>query len=130
MLAVPNTPQSKTPVDTSNKPPDAAKGRFDGRWEGTEAGWRISGTVTDGIFVGNIDSCVRTRRDNSRADNVGRIHGQIYPNGTFLGVTEPVTRPEEVRDISGHFPDIKIQARHPAEVGCDDVSLTLQRAPK
>jgi hypothetical protein len=130
MLTVPSAPESKPSVDAINKPSDAAKGPFDGRWEGTEAGWRISGTVTDGTFVGNIDFCVRTHRDNSRADNVARIRGQIYPDGTFLGVTEPFSRPQEVRDISGHFPNIKIQARYPAEVGCDDVSLMLQRSSK
>jgi hypothetical protein len=124
LLATQN-PQQKAPVDAANSSPTGVHtGPFDGRWEGTEAGWQISGTVANSIFVGNVDACVR--RDNSRALNIARIHGQIYPDGNFLGETEPVSRPQEVRDISGHFPTVRFQARYPKEIGCDDVSITLK----
>jgi hypothetical protein len=100
-------------------------GAFDGRWDGTGAGWHINGTITKGEFVGNVESCVR--RDGTHAANIATIHGRVYANGDIVAETLPSSRPNEVRDISGRIPNVQIQARFPKEVGCDDANIKLER---
>ena len=100
-------------------------GPFDGRWEGTGAGWQISGTITNGQFLGNVDSCVRS--NGTHAANIATIQGQVYTDGDFVAETLPVANAREVRDISGQLPNVQIKARHPAEVGCPDARIPLVR---